>query len=128
MLKSKFISDILTLLLDGDEEGILAAKQIPFLEESDYEYTGGGVCIGFSASKDILDFKITTKENLILHGVKIESPELEDGANCILFFSNGIVDFLEIESCTGNYPNKELSKYKLFQKWKGSQKKEIVCL
>jgi|TARA_R110001599_G_scaffold24835_5_gene89439 hypothetical protein len=128
MLKSKFISDILTLLLDGDEEGILAAKQIPFLEESDYEYTGGGVCIGFSTSKGILDFKVKTKEKLILDGVKIESPELEDGANCILFFENGIIDFLEIDSRSGNYPNKELSKYKLIQKWKGSPKKEIVCL
>lgn len=128
MLKSKFISDILTLLLDGDENGILAAKQIPFLEEPDYEYTGSGVFIGFSASSSINDFKVTTKEKLILDGVKIESPELEDGAICTLFFEDGIIDYLEIWSRSGNYPKEELTKYKLIQKWEGSPKKEIVCL
>lgn len=93
MLKSKFISDILTLLLDGDENGILAAKQIPFLEESDYEYTGSGVFIGFSSTPDINNLKVSTKEKLIIDGVKIESPDLEDEANCILFFEDGIIDF-----------------------------------
>ncbi len=115
MLKSKFISDILTLLLDGDEKGISASKQIPFLEESDYEYTGSGVFIGFSSSTSIHEFIVSTKDKLILEGVKIESPELEDGANCILFFKDGIIDFLEISSRSGNYPKKELSKYKLIQ-------------
>ncbi len=128
MLKSTFISDILTLLLDGDRNGILAAKQIPFLEESDYEYTGSGVFIGFSSSSDISNFKVSTKEKLILEGVKIESPELDDGANCILFFEDGIIDFLEIWSRSGNYPNEELNKYKLIQNWSGSPKKEIVNL
>ena len=128
MLKSKFISDILTLLLDGDKNGIFVAKQIPFLEESDYEYTGSGVFVGFSSSSDISNFKVSTKEKLILEGVKIESPELDDGANCILFFEDGIIDFLEIWSRSGNYPNAELNKYKLIQNWSGSPKKEIVNL
>lgn len=128
MLKSKFISNILTLLLDGDENGILAAKQIPFLEESDYEYTDSGVFIGFSSSSDINNLKVSARDELILDGVKIESPELDDGANCILFFEDGIIDFLEIWSCSGNYPKEELTKYKLVQNWEGSPKKEIICL
>ena len=45
MIKSKYIYNILDLLLDGDDVGILARKQIEFLTENDIEYTGGGVVI-----------------------------------------------------------------------------------
>ena len=127
MLKSKFISDIFELLLDGDEDGIKAKSQIEFITESDYEYTGSGVFIGFEHKKGIEKYRCE-KNDLILDGVEIKSSELEIGANCTLFFSNGIIDNLEIWSFGGDYPNSELTKYELTQVWKNSPRKAIKNL
>jgi hypothetical protein len=127
MLKSKFISDIFELLLDGDEDGIKAKSQIEFITESDFEYTGSGVFIGFEHKKGIEKYRCE-KNDLILDGVEIKSSELEIGANCTLFFSNGIIDNLEIWSFGGDYPNSELTKYELTQVWKNSPRKAIKNL
>jgi hypothetical protein len=124
MLKSKFISDILELLLDGDEDGIKARSQIEFINESDYEYTGSGVFIGFEHKKGIEKYRCG-KNDLILDGVEIKSSELEIGANCTLFFSNGIIDNLEIWNFGGIYPKTELNDYILTQVWDNSPQKTI---
>jgi len=124
MLKSKFIADILELLLDGDKEGIKAKSQIEFLTESDYEYTGSGVFVGFEHSNGIQKYRCE-KDDLILDGVEIKSSELEIGANCTLFFTNGIIDNLEIWNYGGTYPNTELKKYELTQTWENSQGRKI---
>ena len=76
MLKSKFIANILELLLDGDKEGINAKSQLEYLSESDYEYTGSGVFIGFVHKSGIVKYK-ADKSDLILNGVGIKSTELE---------------------------------------------------
>ena len=57
MLKSKFIADILELLLDRDNYGIKTRPQIDFITESDYEYTGNGVFIGFEHTKGIEKYR-----------------------------------------------------------------------
>jgi len=124
MIKSKFISNILELLLDGNEDGINAKLQIEFISESDYKYTGSGVFIGFKHKNGIEKFK-SKKDDLLLNGVGIKSIELEDGADCMLFFKNGLIDYLEIFSFGGDYPEKELSSYELTQTWEGSQKRII---
>ena len=125
MLKSKFIENILELLLDGDKDGIDAKLQLEYLSESDYEYTGTGVFIGFEHKKGIEKFK-ADKSDLILDGVGIKSTELEIGADCTLFFTNGLIDNLEIWSFSGNYPKKELSDYELTQKWENSPERKII--
>ena len=125
MLKSKFIANILELLLDGDKEGIDAKSQLEYLSESDYEYTGSGVFIGFEHKSGIEKYK-ADKSNLILNGVKIKSTELEIGADCTLFFINGLIDNLEIWSFSGNYPKKELSDYELTQEWENSPERKII--
>ncbi|WP_055437654.1 hypothetical protein [Lacinutrix algicola] len=125
MLKSEFISNILELLLDGDKEGIDAKLQLEYLTESDYEYTGSGVFIGFEHKNGIEKFK-ADKSDLILDGVRIKSTELEIGADCTLFFKNGLIDNLEIWSFSGNYPKKELSDYELTQEWKNSPDRKII--
>lgn len=124
MLKSKFVSNILQLLLDGDEQGLKGRTQIDFIEEADYEYTGNGVFIGFKHKNGIEKYRLT-KDNVLLDGVEIKSPELEIGASCILFFSNGLIDYLEIWNYGGTYPNTELNEYILTQTWKESEKKVI---
>lgn len=125
MLKSKFITDVLELLLDGDNDGIKARSQIKFITESDYEYTGSGVFVGFEHQSGIEKYRCE-KNNLILNGVEIKSSELEIGAKCSLFFKNGLIDYLEIWSCDGIYPQTELTKYELTQVWENSPRKKII--
>ncbi|WP_242927680.1 hypothetical protein [Pontibacter vulgaris] len=124
MVKSQFIKDILTLLLDGDKEGVEAKKQIDFLTESKIDYTGVGVFISFKYEKGIEKFK-ATKSDLILNGVTIKSPILKRGADTTLFFKDGLIDNLEIWSFDGEYPQKELNEYELKQEWEGSPRRDI---
>ena len=112
------------LLLDGDEDGISAKSQIEFIRESDYEYTGSGVFIRFEHKNGIEKYRCK-KNDLILSGVEIKSSELEIGANCTLFFLNGIIDNLEIWNFGGIYPNTELTDYKLTQVWNNSPGKKL---
>lgn len=117
MLKSKFIANILELLLDRDVEGINTKPQVKYLIESDYEYTSSGVFIRFKHKSGIEKYK-ADQSDLILDGVGIKSTELEIGADCTLFFTNGLIDTLEIWSLNGKYPNQELNNYVLTQEWK----------
>lgn len=124
MLNSKFVNDILDLLLDSDEEGKTVRPQLNYLSESSFEYTGSGVFINFLKEEGIVKYK-AIKNNLVLDGVTIKSPELLDSASAILFFKEGIIDYLEIFSSDGNYPEIELSNYLLTQEWQGSSKRKI---
>jgi hypothetical protein len=124
MIKSKYILDILNLLLDGDDEGLSARNQIPFLTEENFDYTGSGLFVGFSHSEEILNYKIT-KPDLILNGVKISTTEFPIEADATLFFRNGLIDNLEIWCYLGDYPQQELTKYTLKQVWENSPNKLI---
>lgn len=124
MIKSRFLRDILTLLLDGDKEGLKVKGQLDFITEIEYDYTGVGVFISFNHKEGIEKFK-ATKTDLILNGVKIESPELKIGADSTLFFKNGLIDYLELWSFDGEYPNTELTEYELTQEWNGSLELKI---
>lgn len=124
MIKSKFISDILDLLLDGDADGIAARPQIQFLTDDEYEYTGGGLFVNFSSDQEIVQHKVG-KDNLILNGVKITTTEFPIEADATVFFKDGIVNYLEIWCYLGDYPNKDLAKYNLVQAWRYSPGKQI---
>ncbi len=122
MIKSEYINDILNLLLDGDIEGLNAKKQIPFLSEKDQSCSIGGLYVYFEHKIGIEDHKSETR-NLVLDGIKITFKDVE--ANAILFFKEGLIDFLEIWCVKGNYPSKELKTYTLTQTWIGSENKSI---
>lgn len=125
MIKSKFIYDVLDLLLDGDSNGIKAKPQIKYLYESDYEYTESGVFVSFTYHSGIEKYKMQP-EGLILDGVIIKStnPNLE--AEAIVFFKKGLVDFLEIWKYDGKeYPKENLKKYELTQMFKESSSRKI---
>lgn len=124
MIKSQFILDILDLLLDGDRKSEFVKNQLPYLSDSEYNYTNGAGCfIYFLHIEEIIKYK--TRESFILNGVKIESEELEIGADATLFMKDGIIDHLEIWSFDNSYPNTELRKYTLTQDWIGSPKRVI---
>ena len=114
----------MTLLLDGDKDGLEVKKQRDFITENQVNYTGVGVFISFSCEPEIEKFK-ASKQDLVLNGVTIKSPELKVGADSTLFFKNGIIDYLEIWSYDGEYPKNELKEYELKQEWKGSPGQEI---
>lgn len=118
MIKSKYILDILDLLLDGDDLGRSARLQIDFLTEENYNYTGVGLFVIFDHASGIEQYRIKT-ENAVINGVEIKSAALEIGAEAMVSINNGLIDHLEIWSYSGNYPAKELSNYTLTQAWTG---------
>lgn len=124
MIKSKFISDIIDLLLDGDAMDIAARPQIQYLTDEEYEYTGRGLFVSFSYSEEIAKYKIG-KHDLILNGVKITTSEFPIEAEATLFFKDGIIDFLEIWCYLGDYPNRDLTRYTLTQIWDNSPGKQM---
>jgi len=124
MIKSKFILDIVDLLLDGDAEGIAARPQIQYLTEEEYEYTGGGLFVSFSHGEEIYQYK-SSKPDLILNGVKITSSEFPIEAEASLFFKGGIIDYLEIWCYLGDYPTTALPKYTLTQIWNNSPGRQV---
>ncbi|THU38044.1 hypothetical protein FAM09_15275 [Niastella caeni] len=125
MIKSKYISDILELLLDGDIDGLSAKQQLPFITEDDFEYTGGGLFVRFSYSNKIINYKVLNPD-LILNGVKIQTTEFPIEADATLFFRNGLINHLEIWCYLGDYPKQDLTKYTLTQIWENSNGKIIT--
>jgi len=49
MIRSRFILNILDLLLDGDEIGKAIRPQMDYLTDVDYNYTGVGVFVKFTS-------------------------------------------------------------------------------
>jgi hypothetical protein len=125
MIKSKFIIDILDLLLDGDNDGLMIREQLDYITDETYKYTGSGLFVTFSHS-DSISTKRIKKDNLVLNGVLIKSSELEIGADATVFITNGIIDYLEIWSQSGDYPKRELMDYVLTQVWEDSPKGQIT--
>lgn len=125
MVKSKYISDILDLLLDGDNEGLSARQQLPFIIEDNLDYSGGGLLVRFSHSYEITKHKVN-KQDLILNGVKIQTTEYPIEADATLFFKDGLLNYLEIWCYLGDYPNQDLTKYTVTQIWNNSPNKTIT--
>ncbi|NII27033.1 hypothetical protein HB364_18225 [Pseudoflavitalea sp. X16] len=124
MITSTYIKDILTLLLDGDNEGLAAKPQLEFIVDAEYQYTGGGLFVSFSYKDGIEAYSID-KKDLILNGVKIETSQYPIEADASLFFNDGLISYLEIWCYLGDYPDKDLKQYTLTQIWKDSPGKQI---
>lgn len=124
MIKSPYITNILDLLLDGDREGLLARQQLPFLSDTNYEYTSGGLFVSFEHLEGIENFKVD-KADLILNGVKIETDEFPVEADATIFFKDGLIDYLEIWCYSGDYPKRDLARYTLTQIWDTSTKRTM---
>src|SRR5688572_10440884 len=97
MIKSKYISDILDLLLDGDDLGQKARLQIDFLTETNYDYTGGGLFVSFDHADGIEQYRLTL-DKTVINGVEIRSTDLEIAAEAMVHTINGLIDYLEIWS------------------------------
>lgn len=111
-MNSKFVNDVVKFILNSKNVEEKIKHQIDFLIEDEYEYTGIGVFVGFKHKENIEKYR-AKEENLIITGVKIKSPELKLAASTILFFKDGLIDYLEISSYQADYPNTDLKNYKL---------------
>lgn len=89
-----------------------------------YEYTHMGLFVGFTHDTGIEDYRANS-DKLILNGVVIRSKEIELEAEAILHFNNGLADYLEIWSHSGEYPKEEIEEYTITQEWTGSAGRKI---
>ena len=79
MIRSQFIRDIISLLLDGDDEYILIRKQADWITEENFKYTGHGVFVHFKLEEQTLKYRLDMKD-FWLNGVLIKSDEIDIAA------------------------------------------------
>lgn len=113
MIDSIFISNILSSIIEGETESDSLKSQITHLTIEKFNYTGNGVFVEFSKDPSIEKYRLA--EDCILNGLDIKSQEFELIAETILFIREGLIDYLEIWSKSGIYPNHELNNYELIQ-------------
>ncbi len=116
MIRSRYIYDILDLMLDGDPDGFFARAQLPHLTEAEIEYTNEGAFIFFDYDGPLPE-QMPDPDDLMLAGVFIESQQEQIQAEAVLYFADGIADCLEIFCHDGRYPARDLHSYTLTQDW-----------
>ncbi len=123
MVRSKFIADILDLLLDGDE----LAAQLPFIEEKEVEYTGRGYVVLF---KHLPGIEKDARGGEYCHeAVEITSPEYggnQDAGFIELWTRDGLIDYLQFIGHYDNYPARDLKNYTIKQAWAGCPGRQIT--
>lgn len=115
MIKSRYIEDILILLIGGQEFEVNLKIQLELIVDLEYTYTGSGLIVTFMNDPKIEKYRINFDQ--VLNGVKITSSELDLGAQASLFFNNGTISYLEIFSNSSVYPMRMLKDYRLSQEW-----------
>jgi hypothetical protein len=120
MIESQLVLDLLDLLLDQEQDALAFRAQIPHLSIGEIEYTGGaGAFIYFKSEPSIELFKQLSKYTNF-NAVLLSAEELTADAEAIVHIKNGVMDYLEIWSHDGNYPNHEVQNYKAWQAWDNS--------
>ena len=124
MISSKFIYDILNLMLDDETLDESLSRQITFLTDIETVYTDVGVFINFK--NEIEEEFLKIGMNLTFDGVEIQKDELNILADAILQVKDGIICQLEIFNKNGSsFPKEEIKSYVLNQNWKDSKKRTI---
>jgi len=123
MKYSLFIKNLLELLVD-DVAMTNLQQQLNYIEIGNIDYTSQGVFIRFKRITGIESFKFS-KDDCVINGVIITSPQLRLGGEAILHISKNYIDYLEIYSYDGEYPKEELKTYTLKQVWQSSSMLEI---
>jgi hypothetical protein len=126
MIKSLYIKNIMDLLVDSDEFGVLYRPQLDYITDDKYDYTNGsGLFVTFTTN-DKINTLPQNKDTNVIDGVTIKSIENGLVAKAILHIKNGLIDSLEIWCATNNYPDHDLKKYTLQQDWVGSSNRQII--
>jgi len=123
MINSKFILDILDLILDEDDTRTLR-EQIAFLNELEIEHTGIGMFVNFK--NNFLETNLLNLSNKVLNGIEIRNENEKVLADVILYVKNGKIEQLEIFNKNGfDFPKEYLDEYIITQTWIGSKGKII---
>ncbi len=126
MIISPYIKNIMDLLIDDDEYGLLYRPQLDYITDDKYDYTNGsGLFVTFTTD-DRINLLRQNKDTNVIDGVTIKSIENGLVAKAILHIKNGLIDSLEIWCVTNNYPDNDLDKYTLQQDWVGWSNRQIV--
>ena len=125
MISSKFIYDILNLMLDDETLDESLSRQITFLTDIETVYTDVGVFINFK--NEIEEEFLKIGMNLTFDGVEIQKDELNILADAIIQVKDGIICQLEIFNKNGlSFPKEKIKSYVLNQNWKDSKKRTIT--
>ncbi len=125
MIDSKYLTDILAMIIEGDDFELSLKNQLQHLTDSKYNYTSSGLFVYFMPTDETYVYKLNT-EQCVLNGLKITNNELKIEAEAILFVNNGIIDYLEIWCYEGEYPKQDLKQYTLTQTWKDSSNRTVT--
>jgi len=97
-------ADILRWLSRHCEHAAIAAQaRVAVVTKRDY--TGAGYFVGLSVPESAE--RLATGEDVApIPGPYIESPELEHGADTVVFLANGVIETLEIFSYGESFPER----------------------
>ncbi len=112
--KEKYISEVIDSLIKSHKYQSILNNQVDLISNVKVEYTGSGLFAYFSFNNGIDKHEIDY-DDFIINGVTIKSTDLEIEADAMIFINNGSIDYLEIWSKDGKYPERELTDYKLIK-------------
>jgi len=101
-------TQILDALLKGDDP-VLNTLRVQFdnLKIIKREFSGCGFFTHFSVPESC---QKVDPASFVIDDVHLEVEDTENGASAMLFVRDGIIDFLEIIACTGNWPDNPILK------------------
>lgn len=121
MIDSKLTLEIIQETIQGIpyEEQLL--KQLPHLEEVEYEHMDTGLIIFIEYRKAAKEFWLTDKQIFELFGdstteltrVELINEELNIHAETTVHFTNGLIDRVEIWNQLGDYPEEDITSWEL---------------
>ena len=108
MENSELETQIMKALLTGNDP-VLNTLREQFYNSKivKREFTGCGFFIHFSVLESC---KKVNPQNFVIDDVYLEVEGAENGASAMLFIREGIIDFLEVVTCTGNWPGNPILK------------------
>lgn len=117
-----FENSVMKAILDGDHPLLdQLRKQYKLATISHTESSGVGLFVHFALDESA---EKVIPEHFVLKDLHLEITDVESGAGAILFVRNGWIDFLEIHTYVGNWPDDpHLRSYK-YWRLKASSKNE----
>lgn len=121
MIRSELVYNIIELTVEGEKFEDILFEQIRHLTEKEEKHTGVGLYVYFKYEPGIEKFRLTEFQLIELFGQylhRLENFELINSdlnilADTTVYFSNGLIECLEIWNKIGDYPKEELVTYEL---------------
>lgn len=121
MIKSDYIKDILDLTFEGEKYADLLLGQIEHLVLKETKYTGIGCYYNFEYSEEIEKYRLSEiqlldlfgEHNHMIENIVVINEDANVHAYPMIWFTNGLIDCIEIWNGHGDYPDGELLTYEL---------------